>query len=197
MKRLLFTAVMATAFFFGTSAQTVIYNDYSSPITGADGQGVSQSSDDEAESYSYGAVGFYSFDGFENWGIAYGGINPNGIGLDFAFRMNFKEHGNFNVDVLLNYSVGLVSNGSTQVALTFALGPSFRTQDELKGVNSKGNLEWENGKFFCDGVVNPRLSVKLGKLALSAGYFYWAPKFKFSKDDGATGGFNCSLGLSF
>ena len=197
MKRLLFTAVMATVFFFGTSAQTVINNDYSSPITGADGQGVSQSSDDEAESYSYGAVGFYSFDGFENWGIAYGGINPNGIGLDFAFRMNFKEHGNFNVDVLLNYSVGLVSNGSTQVALTFALGPSFRTQDELKGVNSKGNLEWENGKFFCDGVVNPRLSVKLGKLALSAGYFYWAPKFKFSKDDGATGGFNCSLGLSF
>ena len=197
MKRLLFTAVMATAFFFGTSAQTVINNDYSSPITGADGQGVSQSSDDEAESYSYGAVGFYSFDGFENWGIAYGGINPNGIGLDFAFRMNFKEHGNFNVDVLLNYSVGLVSNGSTQVALTFALGPSFRTQDELKGVNSKGNLEWENGKFFCAGVVNPRLSVKLGKLALSAGYFYWAPKFKFSKDDGATGGFNCSLGLSF
>ena len=197
MKRLLFTAVMATAFFFGTSAQTVINNDYSSPITGADGQGVSQSSGDEAESYSYGAVGFYSFDGFENWGIAYGGINPNGIGLDFAFRMNFKEHGNFNVDVLLNYSVGLVSNGSTQVALTFALGPSFRTQDELKGVNSKGNLEWENGKFFCDGVVNPRLSVKLGKLALSAGYFYWAPKFKFSKDDGATGGFNCSLGLSF
>ena len=197
MKRLLFTAVMATAFFFGTSAQTVINNDYSSPITGADGQGVSQSSDDEAESYSYGAVGFYSFDGFENWGIAYGGINPNGIGLDFAFRMNFKEHGNFNVDALLNYSVGLVSNGSTQVALTFALGPSFRTQDELKGVNSKGNLEWENGKFFCDGVVNPRLSVKLGKLALSAGYFYWAPKFKFSKDDGATGGFNCSLGLSF
>ena len=197
MKRLLFTAVMATAFFFGTSAQTVINNDYSSPITGADGQGVSQSSDDEAESYSYGAVGFYSFDGFENWGIAYGGINPNGVGLDFAFRMNFKEHGNFNVDVLLNYSVGLVSNGSTQVALTFALGPSFRTQDELKGVNSKGNLEWENGKFFCDGVVNPRLSVKLGKLALSAGYFYWAPKFKFSKDDGAKGGFNCSLGLRF
>ena len=91
MKRLLFTAVMATAFFFGTSAQTVINDDYSSPITGADGQGVSQSSDDEAESYSYGAVGFYSFDGFENWGIAYGGINPNGIGLDFAFLPILSE----------------------------------------------------------------------------------------------------------
>ena len=88
MKRLLFTAVMATAFFFGTNAQTVINNDYSSPITGADGQSVSQSSDEESESWSYGAVGFYSFDGFENWGLTYGGINPNGIGIDFALRMN-------------------------------------------------------------------------------------------------------------
>jgi hypothetical protein len=197
MKRLLFTAFMATAFLFGANAQTVISNDYSSPITGADGQGVSQSSDDEAESYSYGAVGFYSFDGFENWGITYGGINPNGIGLDFALRMNFKKHGNFNADVLLNYSLGLVSKGSTQVALTLAFGPSFRTQDEFKGFNDKLKEEWDTGKFFCDGVLNPRLSIKMGKLALSAGYFYWAPKFKFSKDDGATGGFNCSLGLSF
>lgn len=196
MKKLLFTALMATAFLFSANAQTVISNDYGSPITGADGQSASQDSDDEAEAFGYVGLMFYSFDGFENYGLFFGNTNPNGLGLDFAVRASFKEHGNVNTDIMFNYSIGLVEKSSTQVAVTLALGPSLRMQDEIKGVDKKGNLEWEKSKIFCDCVINPKLTVRIDKVVISAGYFYWAPKFKFSKDDGATGGFNIGLGIN-
>lgn len=197
MKKLLLSAIMATVFLLGTNAQTVITNDYGSPITGADGQDASQNKEEEKE--SFGAIGlmFYSFDGFENYGLFATHINPNGVGMDFALRANFKDHGNFNADILINYSFDLWSQNSNQLLLTLAAGPSLRTQDQLKGIDSRGKLEYDEGKFFVDCIINPRITVKFGKFVLTGGYFYWAPKFKFTKKDGATGGFNVGLGYDF
>lgn len=196
MKKLLLSALMATVFLMGTNAQNVITNDYSSPITGADGQSTT-STDDEAESFGYAGLMYYGFDGFDNWGIFYGFTSPNGLGLDAGLRAQFKSHGNFNGDILLNYSLGLWSQNNNQVLLTIAAGPSIRTYDEIDGVDKKGNLKYSSGKTAFDGIINPRLTIKFGKIVVTGGYFYWAPKFKFSKDDGATGGFNIGLGYSF
>lgn len=196
MKRLFLSALVATVFLMGTNAQNVIKNDYSSPITGADGQSTT-SSDDEAESFGYAGIMYYGFDGFDNWGIFYGITSPNGLGLDAGLRAQFKSHGNFNGDVLLNYSFGLWSQNNNQVLLTLAAGPSIRTYDEIEGVDNKGKLKYKSGKTAFDGIINPRLTIKFGKIVVTGGYFYWAPKFKFSKDDGATGGFNIGLGYSF
>ena len=197
MKKLFLSAFMTMAFLFGASAQTVITNDYGSPITGADGQNSSTSSDDEQESFGYAGLMYYGFDGFENYGIFYGITTPNGVGFDAALRAQFKSHGNFNTDLFINYSFGLWSQNDNQLLLTLAAGPSMRTYDEVKGVNKYGNVEYDSGKTAFDGVINPRLTIKFGRLVLTGGYFYWAPKFKFSKDDGATGGFNVGLGYSF
>ena len=112
-------------------------------------------------------------------------------------RAQFKDHGNFNFDLLFNYSFGLWKQDSNQLLLTLAAGPSLRTQDEISGFDKRGNIEYNSDKFFIDAVVNPRLTVKFGKIYITGGYFYWAPKFKFSKDDGATGGFNIGIGIAY
>ena len=48
MKKLFLSAIMATTLLFGANAQTVITNDYGSPVTGADGQQVSDNDDERA-----------------------------------------------------------------------------------------------------------------------------------------------------
>ena len=202
MKRFLFMAVLVIATTFTTNAQVVVANNYESPVTSADGQTVSTGggSEDEHETFGYVGLQYYNFSDyhdFSNYGISYSLTTPNGFGLDLAFRAQFKSHGNFNTDFLLNYSFCLWNQNANQLLVTLAAGPSMRTQDEVKGVNNKGKLEYEDSKTAFDAVINPSLTVKLSQFVLFGGYFYWAPKFKFDKDKGATGGFNIGVGYSF
>lgn len=197
MKKIIFSAFIALIAFVSTNAQDVITNNYDSPITSADGQSVNTNSTEEDESFGGLGLMYYSFDGFENYGLNSNYTNPNGVGLDFGVRAQFKDHGNFNFDLLFNYSFGLWKQDSNQLLLTLAAGPSLRTQDEISGFDKRGNIEYNSDKFFIDAVVNPRLTVKFGKIYITGGYFYWAPKFKFSKDDGATGGFNIGIGIAY
>lgn len=171
------------------NAQTVIQNSYDS--------NKAEVKKDPNVSESFGTVSFQylSFDGFENYGLAISQNNPNKWGWDMNLRAQFESHGNYNIDWLANYSVELSKSESFGCYLTLAAGPSLRLQDEAE-INSKGELKWENG-FFIDAVLNPRLTLKVNGLAASIGYFYWAPKFKFSKDDGAVGGLSLSIGLAF
>lgn len=197
MKKILFMAINAMFAFVSTNAQDVITNDYESPITSVNGQSASTNNTEDEESFAGFGLMYYSFDGFENYGLNVNGVNPNGFGLDVGFRAQFKDHGNWNGDILFNYSFALWKQDSNQLLLTLAAGPSMRFQDEISGFDKKGNIEYSKDKLFFDAVVNPRITVKFGKIYITGGYFYWAPKFKFSKDDGATGGFNVGIGVTY
>lgn len=189
MKKLFLSAMMATAFLFGANAQTVITNDYGSPITGADGQSVSN--DDENESIGYYGLGFYSYDGGENYSLSFGNYTFNGVGIGVNIRSNFKFSDNqntYNGDVLINYSLGVYKNSDTKVMVTAEAGPSFAS----RYVYDDGKVK---DKFFVDAFVGIKGTVSYKKFVLSAGYHIWAPKFKFGKDYKADG-FYAQLGIS-
>lgn len=74
-------------------------------------------------------LGYYGFNGMENYGITIQGYNVNGVSIDMALRANFEDHGNYNCDFGVNYTFGLYQKDDFGLYLTLAAGPSFRTQD--------------------------------------------------------------------
>ena len=194
MKKQLFCSVLlATMFLCGTNAQTVITNDYGSPIIGTDNQKVSNY-DDEEESLTVINLVYYGFDGASNYGLSDYFINPNNIGFEFNIRMNFKQYGNYNVDLGPNYSFKLWGQDNKRLFLTAAIGPSFRVQNVPK-LSSSGSIE-EETQYKFDLFANIRLSFNINNITISAGYFLWGAEFKLS-DGYAANGFNVALGFSF
>ena len=196
MKKFFLSAIMVSMFLFGANAQTVIVNDYSSPITGADGQTIT--TDDEEESLGIINLVYYGFDGFENYGISDYFINPNSIGFEFNIRANFEKYGNYNFDLGPNYSFKLWGKDNMKLFLTASVGPSFRMQDIPEfSYTSNGNLKEERStKYKFDLYANARLAFNAGHFNISAGFFLWAAEFKFDKEYKADG-FNIALGYSF
>lgn len=189
MKKILISALTMLSFCFSANAQTVISNNYEgSPITSS----TETTESDDDESFLPYAVSYYSFDGFENWGIGFQAINPNKFGMEMGIRMNFEEHGNYNIDLGLNYSFKLFSSGETKGFLVLAAGPSFRLQDQYDIEDD----EWDTGKFFFDGFATGRINICHKRLTVGAGYYVWGPKFKFGSDYRADG-FTLSLGYNF
>lgn len=190
MKKIFISAFMAVVFSIAGNAQTVISNNYGSPITGADGQSIHDSDDQEAIGY-YG-LGYYSYDGAENYGLSLGQYTFNGFGGGLNFRSNWKfgEHENMmNWDVLLNYSLGAYSNENVKVLITPEIGPSFGLRSAY---NSKGEID--DDQFFIDGFVGLKATVVYNKIVLSLGYHMWAPKWKFGKEK--ADGFYAQIGLN-
>lgn len=161
-------------------------------------QTVQSPSNGEETKKTLSALGlnYYSFDGYDNWGFGGYFISCNGFGMDITLRSQLKSHGNFNVDLGLNYSYQIYQKDNMYALLTLAAGPTFRTQDEPE-IDYYGKITWKTGSFFCDAFVTPRLTLYVNKFSITAGYYYWAPKWKFSKDDGASGGFCASIGYDF
>ena len=197
MKKLLLSALMATMFLMGTNAQNVITNDYSSPITGADGQNAT-STDDEEETLGIFNLVYYSFDGFQNYGISDYWLNPNGIGFEFNIRMNFEKYGNYNFDLGPNYSFKLWGQDNKKLLLTAAIGPSFRMQSVPDiSYDKKGKMKEETKtEYKFDLYANARLAFNIGHVTLSAGYFLWGAEFKF-EEGYKSDGFNIGLGYCF
>lgn len=189
MKKSLIATFLLLASFMNVNAQTVIKNDYSSTTT--------DNETEQSTSDSFGTFNlqYMSFDGFENYGFIDHIVNPNNLGYEFGIRYNFKEHGNMNIDLGINYSFELSNKNDNAVYMILAAGPSFRLQDKYDGIDKNYNIQYKLG-FFVDGYINPRLSIKFSRVVASIGYFYWAPEFKFSKDDGATGGVNLAIGIN-
>lgn len=199
MKKTLLLILTAALFSLSSQAQTVITNDYGdSPITGADGQPVS-SSDNDDEAISSFNVAYYNFDGDSNYGISVYGMNPNHVGVDFNIRLNFEKYGNYNVDLCLNYSFKLWGENGTKLLLVPSVGPSFRMQDRPKvDYNERtGNVKKESKtEYKFDLVANPRLALCANRFTFSVGYFLWGAEFKLKKGYKADG-FNVALGYSF
>lgn len=137
-------------------------------------------------------LGFYSYDGAENYGLTVGFYHFDGFGFNLNIRSNwkFKDHQNtYNADLLLNYSIGFYNNDDVAILLTPEIGPSIATRDVYDGGKFKE-------KWFCDGFAGIKATVKYKAVVLSAGYHIWAPKWKFGKDEKADG-FYAQLGIDF
>ena len=159
-------------------------------------------------------LGYYTFDGFENWGLFGSYMKANACGFDLGYRGNFDDrHGNFNFDLGINYSFELYSKDKNKIFFTLAAGPSFRLQDEFKGIKTittthkkpftnetyettRTEEQWDEDQFNMDAYLNARLTIQLNNIILSGGYFYWAPEFKFGSDYKADGwAFSLGLGI--
>lgn len=142
--------------------------------------------EDEKESFVSLGLGYFSYDGFENYGICAHTYTYNGFGMGLNFRAQFKEHGNFNSDLLFNYSLGVYQQNKIKVLLTGELGPSLRTQDQIDGYEN-GKVTYKRDKFFIDGFVGAKATLKYDRFVGSVGYHLWALKFKFSEGYKADG----------
>lgn len=147
-----------------------------------------------SESAGYYGLGFFSYDGAENYGLSFGGYYYNWLGFGLNLRSNWKfsDHQNtYNADFLLNFSIGVYSdpNNELMFLITPEIGPSLGMRDI-----------YDNGKFkekyYCDGFAGIKATVVYKKLVLSAGYHIWAPKWKFGKNEKADG-FYAQLGINF
>lgn len=165
---------------------------------------VSQSATDESSALV--GIGYHSFDNLDNWSLEIQSINPNKVGVDVKIRMCYETHGNYNIDLGPNYSFLLHSANDTRLFFIAGAGPSIGMRDVLQGVKvtehehiftggtyTTTTEEWKE-KWFLDGFVNLRLTLKYKNVFLSAGYFLWAPKFKFGKNY-KIDGFACSIGF--
>lgn len=143
--------------------------------------------------WGYGSIGYWNYDDFENWGLAFGHINLDGWGLDFTVgRVCFKRlekggSGNYNVDILPNYTFGLLKKNKTCLGFTVSAGPSVRKQEVWTGeVTAGGNMKTKD-KWYIDGYTQIALNAKVGPVFLSAGYNLWFPQFKTSSKKRAEG----------
>ena len=165
-----------------------------------------------SETMTSAGISYYGFDGFDNWGIAIQSIKPNGVSGELALRTNFDDHGNYNLDLGINYSFALLTSGDVKLYLTAAAGPSLRLQDEYKGTEtvvtqhnslalgkyttSYDKENWDSNNFYVDCYLNARATLAYKSIAISGGYYYWAPKFKFGKKYKADG-FMATVGFFF
>lgn len=192
MKKLFISLFMAASALL-VNAQTVIRSDYSSTPTRVE---TVKESNNDYETFFHAQFVFLTFDGGNNYGIGASQYTPNGIGFDWLTRSSFKEYSNINTDLAVNYTFPLAQNNDLFLFLTASIGPSFRMQD-VEEIDFKTQKKKDKTKYFIDGIINPRLLLKYKKFTLGAGYFYWAPQFKFSKKDGGMGGLSLSIGCGF
>ena len=186
MKKFFVLAFTALAFCIGSNAQTVITNNYGSPISGADGQSVND--DDDMEGISSVSLTYYEGSVFganvrrQNWNAA-----------GFEFNLLVDDHfDTFQYNINVNYSFGLWKDTDKAFLLTLAGGPALCNYKESV-YKSSGKIE-EETKTRCNLFVDPYLTFKVNRLAISAGYAFMFNKWKF-KDRGEA--FHVGLGYTF
>ena len=192
MKKYFISLFMAASVLL-VNAQTVIRSDYSGTSTRVE---TVKESNNDYETFCSEQFVFLTFDGGNNYGIGASWYTPNGVGFDWIMRAECKTHGNFNQDFCVNYTFPLSQNNDLALFLAAGIGPSLRMQS-IEEYDFDLQKTKDKTKWYIDGVINPRLLLKYKKATFSAGYFYWAPQFKFSKDDGGMGGLSLSLGYQF
>lgn len=193
MKKIFFV-VMAFAFEVNASALPLVSNNNetatdSESVETTAVESVGSSYGDDNDRIGYWGLGFFSYDGGENYGLGFGFYTFNGFGLGFNARSNWKfsDHQNtYNADILLNGSLGIYSNDDVKLMITPEVGPSIGS----RSVYDDGEIK---EKFFIDGFVGLKAVVAYKKVVISAGYHMWAPKWKFGKEK--ADGFYAHIGI--
>lgn len=192
MKKVFIVSLLLAALSFCVNAQTIISNDYSTNTPSSYSYSANNDFEEDLDSTeSVFSFVYQNFDGYSNYGFGDQWMTPGAIGFEFFCRASFESHGNYNIDLAPNYSFKLVRNSDLAAYLVLAAGPSFRMQDKVE-IDDDWNINYKLG-FFVDCTINPRLVIRYDHIVASVGYYYWAPKFKFGKDNGI-GGVSVSLG---
>ena len=187
MKKLFVFAFMALAFCIGSNAQTVISNNYGSPISGADGQSIND--DDDVEGLSYAGLTYLEGDVFA---LNFRGQNWNAVGYELNM-FAYKGFDAFEANVNINYSLGLWKESNKALLLTLAAGPTLMSYKDTE-YNQKTGKTKEKDKICSNLFVNPYFAFKVDRFVISAGYAFRFNKWKF-KDRGE--GFHAGLGYCF
>ena len=138
-------------------------------------------------------IGYWSYDGFENWGIQMSSLTYNGWASEINIRANLKKYGNYNMDfAFLGHSFGLTKSDNSILYLALVAGPSFRMQTVYDWKKDK-----DKDKMFIDFYGAVSLNFQLGeKFLIKAGYNLWSAQFKFKEGYNADGVY-VSLGYEF
>ncbi len=150
-----------------------------------------EKNDNMMNSISYYGLGFYSYDGGENYSLSFGNYSFNSLGFGMNLRSNLKFSNNqntYNADLLLNFSIGIYNNSDVAFMITPEIGPSLAWRYASDGKDKPKE------KFYCDGFLGIKATVAYKKIVLSAGYHMWAPEWKFGKNEKADG-FYAQLGV--
>lgn len=138
-------------------------------------------------------LGYWTYDGYENYGIQASHLAYNGWATEFNIRFSFKKYGNYNVDLaLLGYSFGVTELDNGAFYIAFVAGPSMRLQTLYNWKDDK-----DTEKFFIDFYGAASLNLELGdRFLIKAGYNLWSGQFKFKKEYNNDGVY-VSLGYKF
>ena len=123
-------------------------------------------------------LGYWSYDGGENWGLQVSGLRYNGWASEFNLRANLKKYGNYNVDcAFLGYSFGLTEFDNGFLYLALVAGPSIRMQTVYDWEDDK-----DKEKVFIDFYGAASLNIQLGeRFLIKGGYNLWSAQFKFKE----------------
>jgi len=131
------------------------------------------------------------YDAVENYGYFTEALTYNGFGAEFAIRTRFKKYANYNMELGLNYTLGVYRDENMALMLIASWAPlSIRTQKTYDVELGR----YKSG-FYLDTYFSLRTSFNVWKVAVSLGYFYWMPKWCI--DEGAKGINGLSLGLHY
>lgn len=138
-------------------------------------------------------IGYWSYDGFENWGIQMSSLTYNGWASEINLRANLKKYGNYNMDfAFFGHSFGLTKSDNSILYLALVAGPSFRMQTVYDWEKDK-----DKEKMFIDFYGAVSLNFQLGeKFLIKVGYNLWSGQFKFKEGYNADG-VCVSLGYEF
>lgn len=172
MKKFFILAMMALAVGMSANGQTVITNDYGSPITGTD---VQKSGSDELEQSQGGFD--VQYNAIENgWGIGIDYVVSNVLfGYDYLFgKTNDYVNTNNGMEIYLggNYRYRIIENLYVEGR---AMIGYYYWKTEFKG----GGDDSANKVFLG---FSPRVGLQFGKWAISAGYRWDYVDFKFDKE---------------
>ncbi|MBR1879409.1 MAG: hypothetical protein IJ804_01440 [Prevotella sp.] len=173
---------MVVTFGMNVNAQTVIANDYGSPISGADGQSVN-SNDDEEELKSSFDISYQAIENGFGLGMTwvFNHIVLNGSMISGETNSYIKKNEGWRIGLGLNYRHWLANflfiEGQAGVEYTHGTVEIKVSKNETSE-NSEGNF----GMF-----LTPRVGLKALKIAgtdwgVVAGYRWDFNKFKFDKD---------------
>lgn len=127
------------------------------------------------------------------WGAEAMMIQDQGLGVETGLRyQHIAEYTNFMwLSYGLNYSLNIVDKNDTKLFLvgSFDLGCDFA---DVPNSNYNGS----DFKFYLDGIITPRLVLKMNHIAAYAGYQWTAHKFKFKKYS-VQDGFTLGIGYAF
>lgn len=205
MKKLLLLSIVAVLG-MNASAQVVISNDFGTPVGSADdlNSNVNWSWNDN---YHRGSNGSFSVGGDDydyddpffyagaSWYLdksvnafgvngGYTGWNQLGGEVNIATDETFDDNWDFGVAV--NYSFGLWKTGSSMGVLIFAIGPSYHMYKQGTGTEGQADL-----------IVDPRLSVRVNHILITAGYQQRFGKFHLTKEYTADPMFHLGIAYCF